>query len=79
MPTAPFLIPGYGAQGASASDASEPLILDNSHPGLRNFGLINSSRGILFPEKSYLAKDVEEWQTIILSELNRTNNELINI
>jgi hypothetical protein len=33
----------------------------------------------LFPEKSYLAKNVEEWQTIILSELNRTNNELINI
>ena len=79
LPTAPFLIPGYGAQGASASDACEPLILDNSYPGLRNFGLINSSRGILFPEKSYVAKNVEEWQTLILSELNRTNNELINI
>jgi orotidine-5'-phosphate decarboxylase len=79
LPTAPFLIPGYGAQGASASDACSPLKLDNYNPGLRSFGLINSSRGILFPEKSYLAKNVEEWQTIILSELNRTNNDLINI
>jgi len=79
LPTAPFLIPGYGAQGASASDACAPLKLDNHHPGLRNFGLINSSRGVLFPEKSYLAKNVKEWQNTILSELNRTNDELINI
>ena len=79
LPNAPFLIPGYGAQGASAKDACAPLIQDTKHPDLLNFGLINASRSILFPEKSYLAKNIEEWQTIILSELNRTNNELINI
>lgn len=79
LPTAPFLIPGYGAQGASASDACAPLKLDNYSLGLRNFGLINSSRGILFSEKSYLAKNIKEWQNIILSELIRTNDELINI
>jgi len=78
LPTAPFLIPGYGAQGASASDATTPLIIDKSYPGLRNFGLINASRSVLFPERSYLACCIEEWQDIILKELNKTNNELIN-
>ena len=39
LPSAPFLIPGYGAQGASASEACAPLIKDLSYPGLKNFGL----------------------------------------
>ena len=79
LPSAPFLIPGYGAQGASAYDACAPLNLDKSFPGLRNFGLINASRSILFPESSYLVNSIEGWQNTILTELNRTNNELINI
>ncbi len=79
LPSAPFLIPGYGAQGASACDASAPLNLDKSFPGLRNFGLINASRSILFSDKSYLANSIEEWKSTILIELNRINNELINI
>lgn len=78
LPTAPFLIPGYGAQGASAYDASAPLNLDKSFPGLRNFGLINASRSILFPDKSYIVNNIEDWQSSILTELNRANNELIN-
>ena len=79
LPSAPFLIPGYGAQGASAYEACAPLNLDKSFPGLRNFGLINASRSILFPESSYLVNSIEGWQNTILTELNRTNNELINI
>ena len=79
LPSAPFLIPGYGAQGATAYDACAPLNLDKSFPGLRNFGLINASRSILFPETSYLVNSIEDWQNTILTELNRTNNELINI
>ena len=79
LPSAPFLIPGYGAQGASAYDACAPLNLDKSFPGLRNFGLINASRSILFPETSYLVNSIEDWQNTISTELNRTNNELINI
>ena len=77
LPSAPFLIPGYGVQGASASDASAPLIVDQTYPGLRNFGLINSSRSILFPENSYMANSIKEWQNIILKELNKVNDELI--
>ena len=79
LPSAPFLIPGYGAQGASAKDACAPLIKDTAFPNLLNFGLINASRSILFPEEAYLAKNIEEWKKLILDKINSTNNELINI
>ena len=79
LPSAPFLIPGYGAQGASAKDACSPLIQDATLPNLLNFGLINASRSILFPEESYLAKNIEEWKKIILTKINSTNNELKSI
>ena len=79
LPSAPFLIPGYGAQGASAEDACAPLIPDSIHSDLQNFGLINASRSILFPDESYLVNSIEDWQKIILTKINITNNELKNI
>ena len=79
LPNAPFLIPGYGTQGASAKDACAPLVQDIKHSNLLNFGLINASRSILFSQDSYLANNIEEWQKIILSKINSINNELISI
>ena len=79
LPNAPFLIPGYGTQGASAKDACAPLVQDTKHSNLLNFGLINASRSILFSEDSYLANNIEEWQKIILSNINSINKELTSI
>ena len=79
LPSAPFLVPGYGTQGASAEDACAPLIQDLIHPNLKNFGLINASRSIAFTEESYLANNIEEWQKIILTKIHSTNNELKSI
>ena len=79
LPNAPFLIPGYGTQGASAKDACAPLVQDTKHSNLLNFGLINASRSILFSEDSYLANNIEEWQKIILSKINSINKELTSI
>ena len=45
LPAAPFLIPGYGAQGASAEDALSGLIKDKG-TGLYTGGLVNASRAI---------------------------------
>ena len=45
LSAAPFLIPGYGAQGASAEDALAGLIKD-SQTGLYTGGLVNASRAI---------------------------------
>ena len=76
LPNSPFLIPGYGAQGASAADAIAPLMLDTTIPGLRNFGLINASRSVSFPENSYSAKDIDEWKNMIQNKIQETNIEL---
>lgn len=46
MPKVPFLLPGYGAQGAGAAD-----IKGGFSSGLSG-ALVNSSRGILFPNRS---------------------------
>lgn len=47
LPRALFLVPGYGAQGASAEAALQGFV-----PGPKGLegGIVNSSRGILFPE-----------------------------
>ena len=45
LPAAPFLIPGYGAQGASAQDALSGLIKDRK-TGLYTGGLVTASRSI---------------------------------
>ena len=76
LPNSPFLIPGYGAQGASAVDAIAPLMHDSTIPGLRNFGLINASRSVSFPENSYLAKNIDDWKNIIQNKIKETNIEL---
>ena len=79
LPNSPFLIPGYGTQGASAADAIAPLITDSTIPGLKNFGLINASRSVSFPENSYSAKDIDDWKNIIQNKIKETNIELTSI
>jgi len=76
LPNSPFLIPGYGVQGASAADAIAPLMYDSTIPGLRNFGLINASRSVSFPENSYSAKSIDDWKNIIQNKIKETNIEL---
>ena len=59
LPKALFLIPGFGAQGANASDALAGLILKNK---IYEGGLINSSRNILFPKGSYEQTNLVKWK-----------------
>lgn len=47
MPNTPLLVPGYGAQGASAEDAAKAL---DAHGG---GALINASRSLLYPEGTF--------------------------
>ena len=56
MPRTPFLLPGYGAQGAGAADIV-PAFSDRAHPW--RGGLVNSSRGIAFAWRRYEGKS---WQ-----------------
>jgi hypothetical protein len=40
--------------------------------------LINASRSVLFPKNLNSINSIEEWQDIILTELEKTNDILIN-
>ena len=46
MPHAPFLIPGYGAQGAGAKEVAAAFAADGSG------AIVNSSRGIIFADRA---------------------------
>lgn len=62
MPEALFLVPGYGAQGASAADAVAGFV--NSPRGLEG-GVVNSSRAVLYPQAAQAAKTMTDWRAAI--------------
>jgi orotidine-5'-phosphate decarboxylase len=66
MPSAIFLVPGYGAQGGSAADTAAAFRAD----GLG--AVVNSSRGILFPYKP----DDPDWENAVDKATRATINEL---
>jgi orotidine-5'-phosphate decarboxylase len=73
LPKALFLVPGYGAQGASASAAVQSFV---PGPNGREGGIVNSSRAILFPESAKAASKVPEWESAIDAALDRAIDEL---
>ena len=73
LPKSLFLIPGFGAQGANASEAVSGLILKNK---IYEGGLINSSRSILFPKDSYDLNHSLKWKEKIVLALKKITNEL---
>ena len=73
LPHTQFLIPGFGAQGGSAEGALAGFSIKGNH--LEN-GIINSSRGILYPKGANEAKNIDEWRKIILDNLESANSEL---
>ena len=73
LPRALFLIPGYGAQGAGAKEAVRGLV--QGPDGRLEGGLVNSSRGILFPDGSG-DDDATAWERSIEETLKRSTSEL---
>ncbi|VAV87155.1 Orotidine 5'-phosphate decarboxylase [hydrothermal vent metagenome] len=69
LPRAPFLVPGFGAQGASASDA---LAASVNGEGV----VVNASRSVLYPTGARRAKGFEDWAEIFDENLKQTTAEL---
>jgi orotidine-5'-phosphate decarboxylase len=72
LPRALFLVPGYGAQGASAAAALRGFA---SGPAGLEGGIVNSSRGILFPD----AADTQVaavWERAVDTALSAACDEL---
>ena len=62
LPEALFLVPGYGAQGASAADAVAGFVTKAKG---REGGVVNSSRGVTYPPAAQAAKTLEDWRAAI--------------
>ena len=75
LPKALFLVPGYGAQGGSAAAAVQGFV-----PGPKGLegGVVNSSRGILYPAASKEAPDAATWEQALDAALDRAIDELGN-
>jgi orotidine-5'-phosphate decarboxylase len=73
LPRSLFLVPGYGAQGASAADAVQSFA-----PGPNGLegGLVNSSRAILFPENARTAQSPRIWESALEDSLDAAISEL---
>jgi len=73
LPRVLFLVPGYGAQGGGAKEAVAGFV---AGPGGRlEGGLVNSSRGILFPPGSD-TDHVSSWERAVDEALDRAISEL---
>ena len=66
LPSAPFLIPGFGAQGAGPAHATIAL---SRHQGAFGGGLVNSSRGIIFCDAAMTAKTLDEYKKAVRESL----------
>ena len=67
LPRAPFLIPGYGAQGGGADDAERGFVAGPNGP---EGGIVNSSRAVLFPAAGE-TEDAAAWEDAIDTALNQ--------
>lgn len=74
-PNCPFLVPGYGTQGAGAKDAVAGFV--EGSKGLEG-GLVNASRSITFPETAQNASTAKEWDAAIDAAIEAAQNDLLN-
>ena len=74
LPSAPFLIPGFGAQGAGPKQATSGLI--RGKHGWEG-GLVNSTRGLIFPKTAACASSLGVWQSAIAASIDQ-NKAVLN-
>ena len=66
LPLAPFLVPGFGVQGADAEMATTGLLRGAS--GWEG-GVVNSTRGLIFPKTAANASSLADWHATIDSAI----------
>ena len=73
LPSALFLVPGYGAQGGHAADSVGSFV-----PGPEGLegGVVNASRALMFPPAAGRAADAASWEAAIDAALDRACAEL---
>ena len=74
-PDALFLVPGYGAQGAGASDAMAGFLGRN---GRLVGGVVSASRSVNFPAGSAEARTLDDWQACIARAVDAAQQDLLS-
>ena len=74
MPEALFLVPGYGAQGASAADAVAGFVQAGGK--MREGGVVSSSRAVLYPPAAQSATTIAAWRAAIGDAMAAAASEL---
>jgi orotidine-5'-phosphate decarboxylase len=69
LPATPFLVPGYGAQGATAADVAAAFRRDGAAGG----AVVNASRSVLYPR---LAAPDAPWRDAVVAAARRARDEL---
>ncbi|MEL0294103.1 MAG: orotidine-5'-phosphate decarboxylase, partial [Alphaproteobacteria bacterium] len=73
LPDAPFLVPGFGAQGAGPEKALAGLHYgDHGWEG----GLVNSTRGLIFPANATDAATISDWKDAIATAIDDSKSAL---
>jgi orotidine-5'-phosphate decarboxylase len=79
-PTALFLVPGYGAQGAGAQEAMAGFVPgrrgESGGNGLEG-GLVNASRSVTFPPDAQNAETLPEWRNAVISAIDAAQADLL--
>lgn len=73
LPTSLFLVPGFGAQGASAEDAVAGFARS---PRGREGGVVSASRSVLYPERAHADVSLEEWRAAVIAALDQAAGQL---
>jgi orotidine-5'-phosphate decarboxylase len=76
LPKALFLVPGYGAQGASAADALAGLVRTPGTNWQARGGVVSASRSILYPAPAARAASLSAWRSAIDDALEGARMEL---
>ncbi len=73
LPHSLWLVPGYGAQGATAAAAVRGFV--PGPEGNLEGGVVNSSRAILYPQDAQV-DDVRRWERAVDDAVDRAVDEL---
>ncbi|MBR9836011.1 MAG: orotidine-5'-phosphate decarboxylase [Alphaproteobacteria bacterium] len=77
-PDALFLVPGYGAQGAGASEAMAGFAPSRDVGNRLEGGCVNASRSVNFPPASDEAASQDEWQAPIIAAIESAQADLLS-
>jgi len=73
LPNSLFLVPGYGAQGASAQDSVAGFV---AGPHGLEGGIVNSSRAVAYPPAAHGAISLSAWRAAVSEAMEAAAGEL---